>query len=146
MSLVLGSLGQTAGRLASGVDRLLRQRMVGVQTGRRLQPSGRRWPNGCGPFWLWATGSDLEWWDTASGGYLRRVQCWHHLVRVGIHDTATEDIATPKEEGARRLLCRGQESPLPGPGIGGGLLIQQCSSEYDPLLQLGRARRATTFC
>ena len=36
----------------------------GVQTGRRPQPSGRRWPNGCGPFWLWPLAA------TWSGGIL----------------------------------------------------------------------------
>lgn len=98
VSLVLGSLGQTAGRLASGVDSgsfgsgwrstdwqetpAFRQEMA-----QRLRA-----------FLAMATGSDLEWWDTASGDtYVVSGDggAWYEW---GFTDTATEDIATAEEE------------------------------------------------
>ena len=98
MSLVLGSLGQTAGRLASGVDSgsfgsgwwstdwqetpAFRQEVV-----QRLRA-----------FLAMATGSDLEWWDTASGDTYVVSSAGITWYEWGSTDTATEDIATPKEE------------------------------------------------
>ena len=98
VSLVLGSLGQTAGRLASGVDSgsfgsgwrstdwqetpAFRQEMA-----QRLRA-----------FLAMATGSDLEWWDTASGDtYVVSGDggAWYEW---GFTDTATEDIETAEEE------------------------------------------------
>ena len=139
VSLVLGSLGQTAGRLASGVD----SGSFGSgwwSTDWQETPAFRQEvAQRLRAFLAMATGSDLEWWDTASGDTYVVSSAGITWYEWGSTDTATERYSNPERGGARRLLCRGQESPLPGPGIGGGLLLQQCSSEYDPLLQLGRA-------
>ena len=90
MSLVLGSLGQTAGRLASGVDSgsfgsgwwstdwqetpAFRQEVV-----QRLRA-----------FLAMATGSDLEWWDTASGDTYIVSREGESFYEWGVTDTSSE--------------------------------------------------------
>lgn len=49
-------------------------------------------------FLAMATGSDLEWWDTASGDTYVVSSAGITWYEWGSTDTATEDIATPKEE------------------------------------------------
>ncbi len=49
-------------------------------------------------FLAMATGSDLEWWDTASGDTYVVSSAGITWYEWGIHDTATEDIATAEEE------------------------------------------------
>lgn len=98
VSLVLGSLGQTAGRLASGVD----SGSFGSgwrSTDWQETPAFRQEvAQRLRAFLAMATGSDLEWWDTASGDtYVVSGDggAWYEW---GFTDTATEDIATAEEE------------------------------------------------
>lgn len=98
VSLVLGSLGQTAGRLASGAD--------GASFGTgwwsadwQETPAFRReLSQRLRDFLVMATGGELDWWDTASGdsyvisGFDGTWYDW------GFTDTATEDLGTPEEE------------------------------------------------
>ena len=98
VSLVLGSLGQTAGRLASGAD--------GASFGTgwwsadwQETPAFRREiSQRLRDFLVMATGGELDWWDTASGdsyvisGFDGAWYDW------GFTDTATEDLGTPEEE------------------------------------------------
>lgn len=98
VSLVLGSLGQTAGRLASGVD----SGSFGSEwrsTDWQETPAFRQEvAQRLRAFLAMATGSDLEWWDTASGDtYVVSGDggAWYEW---GFTDTATEDIATAEEE------------------------------------------------
>ena len=98
VSLVLGSLGQTAGRLASGVD----SGSFGSgwrSTDWQETPAFRQEvAQRLRAFLAMATGSDLEWWDTASGDtYVVSGDggAWYEW---GFTDTATEDITTAEEE------------------------------------------------
>ncbi len=98
VSLVLGSLGQTAGRLASGVD----SGSFGSgwwSTDWQETPAFRQEvAQRLRAFLAMATGSDLEWWDTASGDTYVVSSAGITWYEWGSTDTATEDIATPKEE------------------------------------------------
>ena len=98
VSLVLGSLGQTAGRLASGAD--------GASFGTgwwsadwQETPAFRREiSQRLRDFLVMATGGELDWWDTASGdSYVISGfdGTWYDF---GFTDTATEDLGTPEEE------------------------------------------------
>ena len=98
VSLVLGSLWQTAGRLASGVD----SGSFGSgwrSTDWQETPAFRQEvAQRLRAFLAMATGSDLEWWDTASGDtYVVSGDggAWYEW---GFTDTATEDITTAEEE------------------------------------------------
>ena len=95
MSLVLGSLGQTAGRLASGVD----SGSFGSgwwSTDWQETPAFRQEvAQRLRAFLAMATGSDLEWWDTASGDTYVVSSAGITWYEWGSTDTATEDIATP---------------------------------------------------
>ena len=98
VSLVLGSLGQTAGRLASGAD--------GASFGTgwwsadwQETPAFRREiSQRLRDFLVMATGGELDWWDTASGdSYVISGfdGTWYDF---GFTDGATEDLGTPEEE------------------------------------------------
>lgn len=98
VSLVLGSLGQTAGRLASGAD--------GASFGTgwwsadwQETPAFRREiSQRLRDFLVMAIGGELDWWDTASGdSYVISGfdGTWYDF---GFTDTATEDLGTPEEE------------------------------------------------
>ncbi len=98
VSLVLGSLGQTAGRLASGAD--------GASFGTgwwsadwQETPAFRREiSQRLRDFLVMATGGELDWWDTASGdSYVISGfdGTWYDF---GFTDGATEDLGTPDEE------------------------------------------------
>ena len=98
VSLMLGSLGQTAGRLASGAD--------GASFGTgwwsadwQETPAFRREiSQRLRDFLVMATGGELDWWDTASGdSYVISGfdGTWYDF---GFTDTATEDLGTPEEE------------------------------------------------
>ena len=98
VSLVLGSLGQTAGRLASGVD----SGSFGSgwrSTDWQETPAFRQEvAQRLRAFLAMATGSDLEWWDTASGDTFVVSGDGGAWYEWGFTDTATEDIATAEEE------------------------------------------------
>ena len=98
VSLVLGSLGQTAGRLASGAD--------GASFGTgwwsadwQETPAFRREiSQRLRDFLVMAIGGELDWWDTASGdSYVISGfdGTWYDF---GFTDTATEELGTPEEE------------------------------------------------
>ena len=98
VSLVLGSLGQGAGRLASGVD----SGSFGSgwrSTDWQETPAFRQEvAQRLRAFLAMATGSDLEWWDTASGDTFVVSGDGGAWYEWGFTDTATEDIATAEEE------------------------------------------------
>ena len=98
VSLVLGSLGQTAGRLAGGAD------SSSFGTGWRSAdwqetPAFRReMAQRLQAFLSMATGSDLDWWGTASGDTYLLSGGGDTWYTWGSTDTATEDIIA--EDGA----------------------------------------------
>ena len=90
MSLVLGSLGQTAGRLASGVD----SGSFGSgwwSTDWQETPAFRQEvAQRLRAFLAMATGSDLEWWDTASGDTYIVSREGESFYEWGVTDTSSE--------------------------------------------------------
>ena len=98
VSLVLGSLGQTAGRLAGGAD----SSSFGPgwwSTDWQETPSFRReMAQRLQAFLSMATGSDLDWWGTASGDTYILSGGGDTWYTWGSTDTATEDITA--EDGA----------------------------------------------
>lgn len=93
VSLMLGSLGQTAGRLASGAD--------GASFGTgwwsadwQETPAFRREiSQRLRAFLVMATGGELDWWDTASGDSYVISESSGVWYTLGTTDTATEDLA-----------------------------------------------------
>ena len=79
-------------------------------------------------FLAMATGSDLEWWDTASGDTYVVSSAGITWYEWGSTDTATEDIATPKEEAPDASYAEEKNLLYRVQGSGEGLLLQQCSS------------------
>lgn len=90
VSLVLGSLGQTAGRLASGVD----SGSFGSgwrSTDWQETPAFRQEvAQRLRAFLAMATGSDLEWWDTASGDTYIVSREGESFYEWGVTDTSSE--------------------------------------------------------
>ena len=90
VSLVLGSLGQTAGRLASGVD----SGSFGSgwrSTDWQETPAFRQEvAQRLRAFLAMATGSDLEWWDTASGDAYIVSREGESFYEWGVTDTSSE--------------------------------------------------------
>ena len=92
VSLMLGSLGQTAGRLASGAD--------GASFGTgwwsadwQETPAFRREiSQRLRAFLVMATGGELDWWDTASGDSYVISESSGVWYTWGTTDTATEDL------------------------------------------------------
>ena len=92
VSLVLGSLGQTAGRLASGAD--------GASFGTgwwsadwQETPAFRREiSQRLRAFLVMATGGELDWWDAASGDSYVISESSGVWYTWGTTDTATEDL------------------------------------------------------
>ena len=90
VSLVLGSLGQMAGRLASGVD----SGSFGSgwwSTDWQETPAFRQEvAQRLRAFLAMATGSDLEWWDTASGDTYIVSREGESFYEWGVTDTSSE--------------------------------------------------------
>lgn len=90
VSLVLGSLGQTAGRLAGGVD----SGSFGSgwrSTDWQETPAFRQEvAQRLRAFLAMATGSDLEWWDTASGDTYIVSREGESFCEWGVTDTSSE--------------------------------------------------------
>ena len=92
VSLMLGSLGQTAGRLASGAD--------GASFGTgwwsadwQETPAFRREiSQRLRAFLVMATGGELDWWDAASGDSYVISESSGVWYTLGTTDTATEDL------------------------------------------------------
>ena len=92
VSLMLGSLGQTAGRLASGAD--------GASFGTgwwsadwQETPAFRREiSQRLRAFLVMATGGELDWWDAASGDSYVISESSGVWYTWGTTDTATEDL------------------------------------------------------
>ena len=98
VSLVLGSLGQTAGRLAGGADSSSFS-PGWWSTDWQETPSFRReMAQRLQAFLSMATGSDLDWWGTASGDTYILSGDGDTWYTWGSTDTATEDITA--EDGA----------------------------------------------
>ena len=98
VSLVLGSLGQTAGRLAGGTDSSSFGPGWRSADWQETPAFRREMAQRLQAFLSMATGSDLDWWDTASGDTYILSGGGDTWYTWGSTDTATEDITA--EDGA----------------------------------------------
>ena len=98
VSLVLGSLGQTAGRLAGGADREFFGSGWWSADWQETPAFRREMAQRLQAFLSIATGSDLDWWGTASGDTYILSGGGDTWYTWGSTDTATEDITA--EDGA----------------------------------------------
>ena len=98
VSLVLGSLGQTAGRLAGGTDSSSFGPGWRSADWQETPAFRREMAQRLQAFLSMATGSDLDWWGTASGDTYLLSGGGDTWYTWGSTDTATEDITA--EDGA----------------------------------------------
>ena len=98
VSLVLGSLGQTAGRLAGGTDSSSFGPGWRSADWQETPAFRREMAQRLQAFLSMATGSDLDWWGTASGDTYILSGGGDTWYTWGSTDTATEDITA--EDGA----------------------------------------------
>ena len=98
VSLVLGSLGQTAGRLAGGADSSSFDPGWRSADWQETPAFRREMAQRLQAFLSMATGSDLDWWGTASGDTYILSGDGDTWYTWGSTDTATEDITA--EDGA----------------------------------------------
>ena len=98
VSLVLGSLGQTAGRLAGGADSSSFGSGWWSADWQETPAFRREMAQRLQAFLSIATGSDLDWWGTASGDTYILSGGGDTWYTWGSTDTATEDITA--EDGA----------------------------------------------
>ena len=98
VSLVLGSLGQTAGRLAGGADSSSFGPGWRSADWQETPAFRREMAQRLQAFLSMATGSDLDWWGTASGDTYLLSGGGDTWYTWGSTDTATEDITA--EDGA----------------------------------------------